>query len=91
MIGLLVGIIAGAIQLYMLMQFSAFISKGIMHGKALMFGALQFFMPMIVLLGVAVFRRQDLIWAAIGMSGILLVGAVVKFVIYMRGRKENNE
>lgn len=93
MIGLGVGIISGGIQFWLLTKFTTSITTGKLSGKSLLFGLLQFFLPMGVLVGMAFIKRSDLLWTAVGIVGTLIVCAVSKFVINARrtrGREDKN-
>lgn len=90
---LIVGIIFGAIQLLLLIRFAAMLTSGMLNAKCILFGVLQFILPTVLLIGCALFRRQDLIWAATGMVASLLIGAIIKFAIGRRNLKggDNND
>jgi hypothetical protein len=81
MIGLAVGIAAGALQYWLLSKFTARITRGTVDSRAVLYGLAQFMLPLGVLIVVAFIRRQDLLWTAIGITGILIFGAVGKFVL----------
>lgn len=93
MIGLFIGIAAGLIQFWLLSKFTKLITRGSMNPKCLLLGFSQFFLPMLVLIGVAFIRRQDLLLAAVGITATLVFGAITKNVINKRrsrGREDNN-
>lgn len=93
MIGLFIGIVAGAFQFWMLSIFTKAITSGLFSTKSVLFGLLQFFLPLGVLIGIAFIRRQDLLWAGIGITGSLIISAIAKYFINarkLRGRENNN-
>ena len=85
MIGIAVGIIAGAIQYWLLAKFTARIARGGADIRTVLLGLAQFFLPLGVLIGMAFIRRQELLTTAIGITVILLFGAVGK--VLLRGRQ----
>lgn len=93
MIGLFIGIAAGLFQFWLLSKFTKLITRGSMNPKALLLGLSQFFLPMLILVGVAFIKRQDLFLAAVGITATLIIGAITKHVINtrrLRGREDNN-
>lgn len=93
MIGFFVGIVAGAFQFWLLSKFTKAITSGSFSTKNVLFGLVQFFLPLGVLVGIAFLRRQDLLWAGIGIICSLIFGAIAKYFINtrkLRGREDNN-
>ncbi len=94
MIGLAVGVVSGVFQFWLLTKFTKGLTTGFVDISNILLGLAQFLLPMAVLVGVAFLRRQDLIWAATGIAGALIVGAVLKYVVFARktrGRGNNND
>lgn len=91
MIGLAIGVVSGGIQFWLLSKFTRLISTGKISARAVALGLLQFFMPMLVLVGTAFIIRQDLLWAGIGIIVSLLAGAVIKFVLNIRKRRGRSD
>jgi len=87
MIGFVIGVISGGVQFWLLSKFTKLISAGKLSGAAIALGFLQFFMPMVILLGVAFTIRQELLWAGVGIVASLLICAVIKFVFNTRKRR----
>lgn len=93
MIGLAVGLVAGGIQFWLLSKFTKHISAGQINKKSITLGLLQFFLPMGVLVGTAFIIRQQLLWAGIGITAALLLGAVISFILNKRkarGREDTD-
>lgn len=93
MIGLAIGIVAGGVQFWLLSKFTKLISQGQINIKCITIGIFQFFLPMGVLLGMALIIRQELMWAGIGIAASLLIGSVIKFILdsrKTRGREDND-
>ena len=93
MIGLAIGIVAGGCQFWLLSKFTKLVSMGKLSPKCLALGLLQFFLPMGVLVGTAFIIRQDILWAGIGITASLLIGAVTKYVLNtrkLRGREDTD-
>jgi hypothetical protein len=94
LVGLLIGIVAGAFQFWLLSKFTKLISAGHISAKSIALGLLQFFLPMGVLIGMAFIIRQDILWAGIGITASLLISAVTKYVLNtrkLRGREDTDD
>ena len=94
MIGLLIGIVSGVFQFWLLTIFTKGITSGTVDIRHILLGLIQFFLPVGVLTGVAFLRRDELLWAGIGIAGALLIGAFVKYLVNARktrGRGNNND
>ena len=85
MLGVVLGLVFGGIQLYLLML--AVNSLGTERLKIWPL-AVQFFCPFAGLGLCAVLRRNQLIPCAVTISAVLIVGALVRFVGARRKRKE---
>ncbi len=86
MTGLLIGLVCGAGELFLLSQVIKAVSAGqslktlaIVFAKILLFAA--------ALVPVALFFRRELIWCGIGISSVLVVGAIVINVLMRRNGK----
>ncbi|MEN6634303.1 MAG: hypothetical protein ABFC56_00455 [Clostridiaceae bacterium] len=86
MSGLLIGLVCGAGELFLLTQVTKAVSAGqslktlaIVFAKILLFAA--------ALVPVALFFPRELIWCGIGISSVLVVGAVVINVLMRRNGK----
>lgn len=93
LIGLAIGVVAGGFQFWLLSKFTKLISTGQINKKCIALGILQFFLPMGVLVGVAFILRQDILWAGVGITASLLIGAVTRFVLNTRktrGREDTD-
>ena len=86
MLGLLIGIVAGAFQFWMLSRFVRSIANGNFSVKKVPIAVAQFFFPFIVLVGCAFLLIDGLMWAGVGMAAVLVVCAVAWFV-HSRRRK----
>ncbi len=94
MIGLLIGAASGVLQFWLLARFVRAITAGSVNIKNMLLGLAQFFLPVGVLIGVAFIRREELLWAGVGIAGALLIGAVFKYWVLARktgGRGNNND
>jgi hypothetical protein len=94
MLGLAIGVVAGVFQFWLLTKFTAGVTSGSVNISHVLLGLVQFFLPLGVLVGVAFLRQQDLIWTASGIAGALMIGAVLKYVVFTRktrGRGNNND
>ena len=86
MSGLLIGLVCGAGELFLLTQVTKAVSAGqslktlaIVFAKILLFAA--------ALVPVALFFPRELIWCGIGISSVLVVGAVVVNVLMRKNGK----
>ena len=86
MIGLLIGLVCGAGELYLLVQVTRSIQSGdsiktlgLVVAKVLLFAA--------ALVPVALFFQRELIWCGIGISSVLVIGAFVINVLMRRNGK----
>ncbi len=94
MIGLSIGIVSGLLQFWLLTKFVKGITSGSVDIIYMSMGIVQFLLPAAVLVGVAFLRRQDLLLAGTGMAGVLIIGAILKYVVFARksrGRGNNND
>ena len=64
----------------MLSKFTKAVTGGGFSGKTALLGVLQFFLPLVVLLGCALLLNSALLWAAIGMIAALVVSALVRYI-----------
>lgn len=85
MLGAALGGITGGIQLYLLILVAASVEKCSIKIWPLV---VQFFCPILGLGLCAIFWRDQILYCAIAMSGVLLVGALVKFVGARRRKKD---
>ena len=81
LLGLIIGAASGFVQFCLLAKFTKAATGGAMSKKAVLFGVCQFFLPIAVLLGCAFLLRDALLWAAVGMAAVLIIGAFVKFIL----------
>ena len=86
MVGLLIGLVCGAGELFLLVQVTRSIQSGdslktlgIVFAKVFLFAA--------ALVPVALFYRRDLIWCGVGISSVLVIGAFVINVLMRRNGK----
>ena len=84
MMGILLGLLFGGVQLYLLLLAVNSLAKGQLKVWPL---ALQFFCPMMGLLVCALTAREYLIPCAATMSVLLIGGAVVKLIAVRKGKK----
>ena len=84
MTGLLIGLVCGAGELFLLTQ----VTKAVSAGQSLKTVAIVFakiFLFAAALVPVALFFRRELIWCGVGISSVLVIGA---FVINVLMRKD---
>ena len=84
LIGLIIGVVAGVLQFWMLLKFTKAVTGGNLDNKTVFLGIGQFLLPLAVLLICAFLLSDALLWAAIGIVGTLLLCGIVRFLI---GRK----
>ena len=84
MAGILIGLIFGGVQLYLLLLAVNALAKGTLKVWPL---AAQFFCPLAGLILCALAARAHLIACAVTMSALLLGGAAVKFISVRKGKK----
>ena len=80
-VALVVGLLSGFIQLFLIIKFASMLTGGMMGMKCMLLGILQFVLPAVVLIGYALLWRENLIWVGTGMVAALIVGAIIKLVI----------
>lgn len=94
MVGLVVGVAAGGIQFWLLTKFTARITSSAgMNLRSIFIFLLQFLLPLGVLVSIAFLKHSDLLQAALGIIGMLIIGTILKYVIITRktrGRRDNN-
>ena len=79
-IGLVVGIITGTIQFFLLSKFVTSVTGSKFGNKTLIFAITQFLFPFAVLIACAFLIGDSLMWVGIGIASALIIGAVIKFV-----------
>jgi hypothetical protein len=89
-IGLAVGVAAGAVQFWLLAKFTGHVTSGRLTPLVVLLGFGQLLLPAGVLLAVAFLRRQDLLLAGVGISAALIGGILVRFIL-MRLKKKAGE
>lgn len=85
--GLIIGAASGAIQFLILSKFTRAVTGGTLSVKSALFGVLQFFLPLIVLLGCALLFPKGLMWSGIGMAATLIACALVSFILRLKSAK----
>jgi hypothetical protein len=79
--GFLIGAASGGAHFWLLSRFTRAVTGGGLSGRAALLGAAQFFLPLAVLLAVALLRRELLLTTGVGMAASLIGCAVVRFFI----------
>lgn len=88
MIGLMIGAICGLAELYLLIKLTVgFAKKGSAFVAAIFFVKLFLFALAAAL--VLIFARDSLLWFAIGVSGVMLIGSAIIFCRQAFGGKGN--
>ncbi len=80
MIGFLIGIVFGGLQFWILRKFTVRVTSSGVDIKCMLLGMLQLIIPLVALLGVALLRRQDILWTGVGITSFLLIGALAIFI-----------
>ena len=80
-IGLVIGIVSGAVQFLMLAKFTSSVTGESFNRKTAFFAVFQFVLPIIVLVGCALLIEGSLLWAAIGMTATLMLCAFARFIL----------
>ena len=80
MIELFIGAASGAVQFWMLFQFTRCVTRGALDIKAALLGIAQFLLPVAVLLCCAFLLPVALLWVGIGMAGVLILCALIHFI-----------
>jgi len=79
-LGLLVGIITGVVQFFLLYKFVTSVTSGKSGMKTVIFAITQFLFPFLVLVACAFLLQDSLMWVGIGTGASLIVSAIIKFV-----------
>jgi hypothetical protein len=87
-LGLVVGVVSGLAQLYLLFRFTKAVTAGGIDLKCVALGLAQFFIPFAVLLLSAFLIRRSLLWVGVGIAAALVVGSIILF-IRIKGRGRN--
>lgn len=87
MIGILIGVLAGALQLFLLYRLTKAIGGGGKNGFIALFAAVQFFVPAAALLLCALLFPDKLIHCGVSLVAVLITGALTIFFI-SKGREK---
>ena len=79
-ISVLIGVVVGAIQFYLLFKFVTSVTGGKSGTRTLLFAITQFLFPFAVLVICAFLLPDSLMWLGIGIGVSLIACAVVKFL-----------
>lgn len=86
MTGFLIGLVCGAGELFLLTQVIKAVAAGhSLKTLALVFGKILLFAAALV--PVALFFRRELVWCGVGISSVLVIGAVIINVRMRRNGK----
>jgi len=85
--GLFIGIIAGAVQFFLLMKFVFAVTSGKFSNRTVLFAITQFLFPFAILLICGFLFRDSLMWVGIGMASALIISAVIKFLLFPKDTK----
>ena len=81
LLGLIIGVVAGVLQFWMLLKFTKAVTGGFLGNKTVLLGLGQFLLPLAVLLICAFLLIDALLWAAIGIVGTLVLCGITRFAI----------
>ena len=84
--GLIIGACSGFLQFILLAKFAGAVTGEGLDNKTALLGAMQFFLPLVVLLCCAFLLYDSLVWAAVGMAASLVACALIRFVKKSRQR-----
>lgn len=88
MAGFLIGLLCGAGELFLLTRLTpALLSGDLLKAIGYLFG--KFLLLAAALASVTIWFRQDLVWCGVGISGVLLIGALV--INLLKRRKGRGE
>jgi hypothetical protein len=87
MIGFAVGVVAGVLQFWLLSKFVNMVTGGSFNIKGVALGLIQFFLPVIILVGVGFLLREELLFCGIGIAAALLISSTAKFIAHTRKLK----
>jgi len=79
-LSVLIGIITGVVQFYLLFKFVTTVTGGKSGNKTILFAITQFLFPFAVLVLCAFLLPETLMWVGIGAAASLIICAVIKFV-----------
>ena len=94
MFGIIIGIVSGIVQFFLLSMFTTSVAAGKLSKKTLFFAFTQFLLPFAVLLLSAIFLGETilgenfLMWIGIGMAGALIISAVIRFIIVSKSKNK---
>ena len=94
MLGIIIGIVTGVAQYFLLLKFTTAVSGGKFSKKTVLFAVTQFLLPFTVLLlsafllGEEILGRNFLMWIGIGIVAALIICAVVKFLLISKATKQ---
>ena len=84
LLGLFIGVVAGAVQFFLLFKFVRNVTGGKMGSKTLLFAVTQFFFPFTILVICAFLLPESLMWVGIAMASSLIICSVIKFILTAR-------
>ncbi|MEL7610491.1 MAG: hypothetical protein AAGU74_13445 [Bacillota bacterium] len=80
MIGVFLGVIGGALELFLLTRMVKSVTNGTV-GKTALLLLLKFLVLAASFTAVILIRRSELLWCAVGMTGVLIVGSILLFLM----------
>ena len=93
MLGIIIGVVTGVAQYFLLLKFTTAVSGGKFNKKTVLFAITQFLLPFAVLLlsafllGEEMLGRNFLMWIGIGIASALITCAVVRFLVVSKATK----
>ncbi|NLT38951.1 MAG: hypothetical protein GXX89_00655 [Clostridiales bacterium] len=87
MAGFAAGLTSGVVQFWLLSKFTRLVTGGGITPRAVLLGLTQLMLPLFVLLAVAFLRKQDLLYAGVGISVALIAGSLLKYILVRRKSK----
>jgi len=84
MFGLVIGLAAGAVQVFLLAKFTRMVTSGNFSASGVLYGFFRFFFTPVVLVCTAIFHREGLLYAGLGAVAALLGCALIAFLFSWR-------
>ena len=79
-IAVIIGVVTGVIQFFLLFKFVTSVTGGKAGMKTLLFAITQFLFPFAILVICAFLLPESLMWVGIGIAASLITCAVIRFV-----------
>ena len=88
LIGIVIGTVSGVAQFLLLSVFTSAVSRGAINNRAVFFAAIQFLVPVIVLVSCAQIQQISLLWTGVSMAVALIICAGTHFFFAFKSQKK---